>query len=82
IFSTLSPLPRIEALFRWAEDHPLLQAKVARIAGRYREAAIGDDSRLYLALASSVLLESYLFYSGFYYPLFLAGGGRLVNSGE
>lgn len=87
IFSTLSPLPRIEALFRWAQDHPLLQAKVARIEGRYRGivAARGEhrvNANLYLALASSVLLESYLFYSGFYYPLFLAGGGRLVNSGE
>lgn len=41
IFSTLSPLPRIETLFRWAEGHPLLQAKVARVEGRYRGSSPG-----------------------------------------
>jgi ribonucleoside-diphosphate reductase beta chain len=28
------------------------------------------------------MLESFLFYSGFFYPLLLAGQGRMVNAGE
>ncbi len=33
-------------------------------------------------MASSVFLESYLFYSGFFYPLYLAGQGKMTASGE
>jgi ribonucleoside-diphosphate reductase beta chain len=33
-------------------------------------------------MAASVLLESYLFYSGFFYPLYLAGQGKMTSSGE
>ena len=36
----------------------------------------------YMARVSSVFLESFLFYSGFYYPLYLAGNGRMTTSGE
>lgn len=35
-----------------------------------------------MAMAASVLLESYLFYSGFFYPLYLAGQGKMTSSGE
>ena len=31
---------------------------------------------------SSVMLESFLFYSGFFYPLYLGGQGILRNSAE
>jgi ribonucleoside-diphosphate reductase beta chain len=31
---------------------------------------------------ASVYLESFLFYSGFYYPLYFAGQGKLTSSGE
>jgi ribonucleoside-diphosphate reductase beta chain len=30
----------------------------------------------------SVFLESYLFYSGFYFPVYLAGQGKMTTSGE
>jgi len=33
-------------------------------------------------MAASVFLESYLFYSGFFYPLYLAGHGKMTASGE
>ncbi|MGL4821180.1 MAG: ribonucleotide-diphosphate reductase subunit beta, partial [Bacilli bacterium] len=36
----------------------------------------------YKALVASVALESFLFYSGFFYPLFLAGQGKMTNSAE
>jgi ribonucleoside-diphosphate reductase beta chain len=34
------------------------------------------------AMAVSVFLESWLFYSGFYYPLYFYGQGKLMQSGE
>lgn len=36
----------------------------------------------YNARVASVFLESFLFYSGFYYPLFLKGQGKMVSAGE
>jgi ribonucleoside-diphosphate reductase beta chain len=35
-----------------------------------------------MAMVASVYLETFLFYSGFFYPLFLAGQGKLTASGE
>ena len=40
------------------------------------------DREIYVAMASSIFLESFLFFSGFYYPLYLAGQGKMVHSGE
>lgn len=80
IFSTLATAQRIEEIFAWVRENPLLQAKLALVDAHYRAAQKGVS--LFLGLASSVLLESYLFYSGFFYPLFLAGQGKLVNAGE
>ncbi len=34
------------------------------------------------AMVSSVFLETWLFYSGFYYPLFFYGQGKLMQAGE
>ena len=70
----------IDALFRWVETHPLLQEKAAVIAARYERIASPRD--LYLAMGASVLLESFLFYSGFFYPLYLAGQGKMTSCGE
>ncbi|MFC4810980.1 class 1b ribonucleoside-diphosphate reductase subunit beta [Paenibacillus sp. GCM10023250] len=80
IFTTLASTEEIDAVFRWVEENPRLQAKAERIAGYYR--AIAPGKSLYLAMAASVLLESYLFYSGFFYPLYLAGQGKMTSSGE
>ena len=44
-----------------------------------KEASIYDR---YIARVSSVFLETFLFYSGFYYPLYLAGQGKMTTSGE
>ncbi|MDO7205957.1 ribonucleotide-diphosphate reductase subunit beta [Paraclostridium bifermentans] len=41
-----------------------------------------DQRSLYLSMVTSVFLESFLFYSGFFYPLYLAGQGKMVASGE
>lgn len=80
IFTTLVTREEIDALFRWVETHPLLQEKAAVIADRYVRIVSPRD--LYLAMGASVLLESFLFYSGFFYPLYLAGQGKMTSCGE
>ncbi len=80
IFTTLCTKERIQEIFDWVNRHPILQQKLAVIRQHYL--GVEDPKSLYLGLAASVLLESFLFYSGFFYPLLLAGGGRMVNSGE
>ncbi|TLS51267.1 class 1b ribonucleoside-diphosphate reductase subunit beta [Paenibacillus antri] len=80
IFTTLATGEEIDRLFRWVERHPLLQRKAETVTAYYN--SITDRKGLYLAMAASVLLESYLFYSGFFYPLYLAGQGKMTSSGE
>lgn len=69
----------------WVRSHPLLQKKARIIQSIYL--SIKNDEDLFMAMVASVFLESYLFYSGFFLPLFLAGGGvdgkaMLTNSAE
>lgn len=80
IFTTVSTGEEIDAVFRWVENNPYLQTKAETISAYYN--LIDSKKSLYLAMAASVLLESYLFYSGFFYPLYLAGQGIMTSSGE
>lgn len=80
IFTTVSTNEEIDAVFRWVEDNRYLQTKAETISAYYK--SIDSKKSLYLAMAASVLLESYLFYSGFFYPLYLAGQGKMTSSGE
>ncbi|MBU5670212.1 class 1b ribonucleoside-diphosphate reductase subunit beta [Paenibacillus brevis] len=80
IFTTLATTEEIDSIFRWVEDNPFLQYKASTISDYYKSIKTTKD--LYLAMAASVLLESYLFYSGFFYPLYLAGQGKMTCSGE
>jgi len=80
IYSTLSSMERIDQIFEWIKENKFLQQKLDIILNAYH--SIKDERSLYLAMASSVFLESFLFYSGFFYPLYLAGQGKLINSGE
>lgn len=80
IFSTLSSDKRIDELFTWVEENSLLQAKLKLITDFYQD--IDDEQSYYLGLVASVFLETFLFYSGFFYPLLLAGQGKLIRSGE
>jgi ribonucleoside-diphosphate reductase beta chain len=72
-------------LEEWVRNHPTLQEKAKIIQKYYLN--IDSDLDYYMAKAASVFLESYLFYSGFFLPLYLAGGGidgkaLLTNSAE
>ncbi|WP_145052564.1 class 1b ribonucleoside-diphosphate reductase subunit beta [Paenibacillus xylanexedens] len=80
IFTTLATTEEIDAVFAWVEQQPHLQTKAQMVASYYQDIYTKQD--LYLAMAASVLLESYLFYSGFFYPLYLAGQGKMTSSGE
>ncbi|MGL4525016.1 MAG: class 1b ribonucleoside-diphosphate reductase subunit beta [Spirochaetia bacterium] len=80
IFMTVCSTSEIDDLFDWVDNDPFLVEKLNIILSYYKN--ISDDKSLYLAMICSVLLETFLFYSGFFYPLFLAGKGQMVNSGE
>lgn len=80
IFTTLATTEEIDDIFRWIEKNPRLQTKASLISEYYQN--IHSPKDLYLAMVASVFLESYLFYSGFFYPLFLAGQGKMTSSGE
>lgn len=80
IFTTLASTEEIDDIFRWIENNTFLQTKAETISQYYNNIKTPKD--LYLAMAASVLLESYLFYSGFFYPLYLAGQGKMTSSGE
>lgn len=80
IFLTLETSQRINELFDWVQENEFLQRKGTIINKYYKN--IVDDYSLAQAMAASVALETFLFYSGFYYPLYMAGQGKLVGSGE
>ncbi|RNB87510.1 class 1b ribonucleoside-diphosphate reductase subunit beta [Brevibacillus fluminis] len=80
IFTTLATTEEIDAIFQWVEQNRYLQTKAETIVKYYQNIETPKD--LYLAMAASVFLESYLFYSGFFYPLYLAGQGKMTSSGE
>lgn len=82
IFTTLCTNSEIEAIFDWVKRNEYLQYKADRISGVYRSIADGDPVTLWKAMFASVMLESFLFYSGFFYPLYLGGQGVLRNSAE
>jgi ribonucleoside-diphosphate reductase beta chain len=74
IFSTLMTTPEIDDAFEWSASNPYMQYKANRILDFYEE-----DDPIKKKIAS-VLLESFLFFSGFYYIFHLASKGILTNS--
>ena len=81
IFSTLCSTPEVDAAFRWAEDNPHLQRKAHLILEKYK-----IDSHDPLAAVkrkiASVFLESFLFYSGFYLPMYWSSRAKLTNTAD
>ncbi|SDB87646.1 class 1b ribonucleoside-diphosphate reductase subunit beta [Shouchella lonarensis] len=82
IFMTLAATEEIHDVFEWVKQNKRLQFKADRIVSKYKAITPGDDHSLFFALVASVYLESFLFYSGFYYPLYFYGQGKLMQSGE
>ncbi|MEV6102548.1 class 1b ribonucleoside-diphosphate reductase subunit beta [Nocardia sp. NPDC051981] len=76
IFSTLCSTRQIDEAFDWSETNPHLQRKAQIIVDYYR----GDDALK--RKAASVMLESFLFYSGFYLPMYWSARGKLTNTAD
>jgi ribonucleoside-diphosphate reductase beta chain len=76
IFSTLCSTQQIDEVFRWTENNKELQYKADRVISYYE----GDDP-LKKKIAST-MLEGFLFYSGFYLPLYWSSRAKLTNTGD
>ncbi|MDF3853980.1 class 1b ribonucleoside-diphosphate reductase subunit beta [Paracoccus sp. P2] len=77
IFSTLCLTPEVDAAFRWAEENPHLQQKARLVLEEYQ--AGSDPLKRKIA---SVFLESFLFYSGFYLPMYWSSRAKLTNTAD
>ncbi|MCZ4246887.1 class 1b ribonucleoside-diphosphate reductase subunit beta [Bacillus sp. GZB] len=82
IFMTLASTEEINEVFEWVKNNKYLQKKAGIIVEIYNSIREGDELSLYKAMVASTYLESFLFYSGFYYPLYFYGQGRLMQAGE
>lgn len=84
IFTTVATMDTIDEVFAWIEQNPQLQYKSSVIDSYYRalDKKNVTDLDIYMAMVASILLESFLFYSGFFLPLYLAGHGEMVASGD
>ena len=76
IFSTLISTREIDDAFRWSEENENLQMKAKIIMDYYR----GDDPEK--RKVASVMLESFLFYSGFYAPMYWSAHAKLTNTAD
>lgn len=76
IFSTLCSTREIDDAFRWSEENPNLQRKAEIVLEYYR-----GDEPLKRKVAST-LLESFLFYSGFYLPMYWSSRAKLTNTAD
>jgi ribonucleoside-diphosphate reductase beta chain len=76
IFSTLNTNKEIRDIFEWSETHETLQIKAGIIDEIYKNGNALEKK------VASVFLESFLFYSGFYTPLYYLGKSKLMNVAE
>ena len=76
IFSTLCSTKEIDEAFRWSVENPNLQKKAQIVLHDYR-----GDEPLKRKIAST-LLESFLFYSGFYLPMHWSSRAKLTNTAD
>ncbi|GAA2525024.1 class 1b ribonucleoside-diphosphate reductase subunit beta [Rarobacter incanus] len=76
IFSTLISSREIDDAFRWSEENENLQRKAEIVLQYYR-----GDEPLKRKVAST-MLESFLFYSGFYAPMYWSSHAKLTNTAD
>lgn len=76
IFSTLCLTPDVDDAYRWSLENEYLQKKAGCIVAHYN-----GDSPLKKKIAS-VFLESFLFYSGFYLPMYWSSRAKLTNTAD
>ena len=76
IFSTLHTKAEIEEIFEWTNNNEFLQYKAQKINEIYQSR---DALKMKVA---STMLETFLFYSGFFTPLYYLGNNKLANVAE
>jgi len=76
IFSTLCLTADVDDAYRWSRENAQLQKKADLILRHYRAA-----TPLHKKVAS-VFLESFLFYSGFYLPIYWSSRAKLTNTAD
>lgn len=76
IFSTLNSAEEIEEIFDWTDHNEYLQKKAKYINEIYQNGT-GLEKKV-----ASVFLETFMFYSGFYTPLYYLGNNKLANVAE
>lgn len=76
IFSTLCQTRDIDAAYAWSEENAPLQRKAALMLSQYHSA---EPLKKKIA---SVFLESFLFYSGFWLPMYWSSRGKLTNTAD
>ena len=76
IFSTLNTKSEIEEIFEWTNSNEYLQTKAKIINDIYE-----NGTPLQKKVASTYL-ETFLFYSGFFTPLYYLGNNKLANVAE
>lgn len=98
IFMTYLPNEEVREAFLWGQENPHMQKILAFIVGAYENldeltyrkrydkenppSEYEFNVALWKGLVASVYLETCLFYSGFYYPLYFYGQGKLMGAGE
>ena len=76
IFSTLLSSEEIKESFRWSEENEFLQKKAKIVLDHYH----GNDPEK--RKVASTMLESFLFYSGFYAPMYWSSHAKLTNTAD
>lgn len=76
IFSTLCQTKEVDAAYAWSEENAPLQRKALLMLEHY-----AAEAPLKKKIAS-VFLESFLFYSGFWLPMYWSSRGKLTNTAD
>ena len=78
IFSTLNTPDQISEIFEWTDTEEFLQNKAVRITNMYMDPTVDPLKKK----VANVFLETFLFYSGFFTPLYYLGHNKLNNVAE
>ena len=77
VFSTLCQTSEVDEAFRWSSENEQLQAKSRLILDEYDAPSHPLKKKI-----ASVFLESFLFYSGFYLPMYWSSRAKLTNTAD
>lgn len=76
IFSTLCAMRDVDDAYKWSEENESLQQKARLILEEY------ESKNPLKRKIASVFLESFLFYSGFYLPMYWSSRAKLTNTAD